>query len=247
MKPRVRSMIETYPEADRYWVCTGSEAHIAADDPRTQTLIRDYADLRDLLPQKPPAAMDTDLADVAVAAQLMSRIKARYPAARLGAELIFRGGQLRALDAALPKDVWLMNMVNWDGETAMSDFDGIQGRELVVWPQDHRRRRRAEHPAQRHDVRPRRDDFRHRATRRDGCPRPTEQGARRGTERAVHRRRRLEPADPAASRSTTTTFAVCSARHALDALLKAYMLLEENEKTLGWHGQARTVRHLPSR
>ena len=34
----------------------------------------------------------------------------------------------------LPKDVWLMNMVNWDGETAMSDFDRIQGRELVVWP-----------------------------------------------------------------------------------------------------------------
>ena len=32
----VRSMIETYPEADRYWVCSGSEAHIAADDPRTQ-------------------------------------------------------------------------------------------------------------------------------------------------------------------------------------------------------------------
>ena len=40
------SMIEAYPDADRYWVCTGSEAHIAADDPRTQALIRDYAGLR---------------------------------------------------------------------------------------------------------------------------------------------------------------------------------------------------------
>ena len=67
--------------------------------------------------------MDTDVADVAAADKLMRRIKARYPAAKLGAELIFRGGQLRALDAVLPKDVWLMNMVNWDGETAMSDFD----------------------------------------------------------------------------------------------------------------------------
>ena len=28
----VRSMIENYPEADRYWICTGSEAHIAAGD-----------------------------------------------------------------------------------------------------------------------------------------------------------------------------------------------------------------------
>ena len=27
-----------------------------------------------------------------------------------------------------------MNMVNWAGETAMSDFDKIQGRELIVWP-----------------------------------------------------------------------------------------------------------------
>ena len=92
----VRSMIETYPEADRYWVCTGSEAHIAADDPKTQAMIRDHASLRPLLPQKAPAAVDTDLADVAAAAKLMQRIKARYPAAKLGAELIFRGGQLRA-------------------------------------------------------------------------------------------------------------------------------------------------------
>ncbi len=130
----VRSMIESYPEADRYWICTGSEHHLAISDPKSQALIRDYAGVRRLLPQKPAAAMDTDVADVAVADKLMRRIKARYPAAKLGAELIFRGGQLRALDFVLPKDVWLMNMVNWTGETAMSDFDNIQGRELVVWP-----------------------------------------------------------------------------------------------------------------
>ena len=27
-----------------------------------------------------------------------------------------------------------MNMVNWEGETSMSDFDKIQGRELIAWP-----------------------------------------------------------------------------------------------------------------
>ena len=130
----VRSMIESYPEADRYWVVTGSEAHIAADDPPDPGAHPRLRRRARLLPQKSPAAMDTDLADVAAADKLMRRIKARYPAAKLGAELIFRGGQLRALDAVLPKDVWLMNMVNWDGETAMSDFDRIQGRDLVVWP-----------------------------------------------------------------------------------------------------------------
>ena len=130
----MRSMMETYPEADRYWAITGSEAHIAADDPRTQTLLREYARVRGLLPQKPAAALDTDLADVAAADKLMRRLKARYPTAKLGAGLIFRGGQLRALDAVLPKDIWLMNMVNWDGEATMTYFDKIQGRELVVFP-----------------------------------------------------------------------------------------------------------------
>ncbi|MGO8744817.1 MAG: alpha-glucuronidase family glycosyl hydrolase [Thermoguttaceae bacterium] len=131
----LRSMIETYPEADRYWVCTGEEsAFVASDDPQTQTLIRDYARVRGLLLKNAPAVMDSNLADVALADKLVQRIKARYPKAKLGAELIFRGGQLRALDAVLPKDVWLMNMVNWTGETAMSDFDKIQGRELIVWP-----------------------------------------------------------------------------------------------------------------
>jgi Glycosyl hydrolase family 67 N-terminus len=143
----VRSMIEGYPEADRYWVVSGSEllggtrpVHgIAADDPQVQAFVRDYQHLRPLLPQKSQAATDLgladlDLADIAAADKLVRRIKARHPAAKLGVELIFRGGQLRALDRALPKDVSLMNMVNFHGETAMSYFDGIQGRDLVVWP-----------------------------------------------------------------------------------------------------------------
>ncbi len=50
--------------------------------------------------------------------------------------MYFRGGQLRPLDAVLPKDVALMNMVNFrrvPSEFAMDYFDGIQGRDLVVW------------------------------------------------------------------------------------------------------------------
>ena len=131
----VRSMIETYPEADRYWVCTGSEAHIAASDPKSQALIRDYAGARTAAsaeacrqrwtPMWPTSRWPTSWC---------AGSRPAIPRPSSGAELIFRGGQLRALDSVLPKDVWLMNMVNWDGETAMSDFDKIQGRELVVWP-----------------------------------------------------------------------------------------------------------------
>ena len=125
----MRSMIETYPEADRYWVCTGSEAaYRGAMIRRARRFIRDYAACA------PAAAAEAGGRHGYRSGRRRcwptsscSRIKARYPAAKLGAGLIFRGGQLRALDAVLPKDVWLMNMVNWDGETAMSDFDKIQG------------------------------------------------------------------------------------------------------------------------
>ena len=232
----VRSMIETYPEADRYWVCTGSEAHIAADDPRTQALIRDYASVRALLPQKPPAALDTDLADVAAADKLVRRIKERYPAAKLGAELIFRGGQLRALDAVLPKDVALMNMVNWDGETAMSYFDGIQGRDLVVWPRitDDGGELNIQLNAMMYDQE------------------ETITGAVRygltGILGQLNKARGAECSAQYIAEGAWNPEIRCESFYqrytgrlfgpdAQEMLLKAYLLLEENEKTLGWHGR----------
>ena len=232
----VRSMIETYPEADRYWVCTGSEAHIAADDPQTQALIRDYAGVRRLLPQKPPAAMDTDLADVAAADKLMRRIKARYPAAKLGAELIFRGGQLRALDAVLPKDVWLMNMVNWDGETAMSDFDKIQGRELVVWPRitDDGCELNIQLNAMMYD-----HDETISGSVRYGLT---------GVLGQLNKARGAEQSAQYIAEGAWNPKICCQSFYerylgrlygpdALGMLLKAFLLLEENEKALGWHGR----------
>lgn len=232
----VQSMIESYPEADRYWVCTGSEAHIAADDPRTQTLIGEYANVRGLLPQKPPAAQDTDLADVATAAKLMARIKARYPAAKLGAELIFRGGQLRALDAVLPKDVWLMNMVNWGGETAMSDFDKIQGRETIVWPRitDDGGELNIQLNAMMYDQeRTITDTVRYGVTGVLGQlnkARGAEASAQYVAEGAWNPDIQCQPFY---QRYLGRLFGA----EALDAVLKAYLLLEENEKTLGWHGR----------
>ncbi len=110
---------------------------IAAGDPQIQALIRDYQPLRPLLPLKSQAAIDLglpdlDLADIAADDKLVRRMQSRFPSAKLGIELIFRGGQLRALDAALPKDVALMNMVNFTGETAMSYFEAVQERDVVA-------------------------------------------------------------------------------------------------------------------
>jgi hypothetical protein len=245
----VQSMCDSYPEADRYWVVSGSEllggtrpVHgIAASDPQIQALIRDYQPLRPLLPQKSQAAIDLglpdlDLADIAAADKLVRRIKARYPSAKLGVELIFRGGQLRALDSALPKDVALMNMVNFTGETALSYFDGVRGRDLVVWPR----------------------------ITDDGCElnmqlnammydhdEVVSGGARYGLTGILGQLNKARGAEQSAqyiAEGAWNPEIRCQSFYerylrrlygpdALDTLLKAFLLLEENEKTLGWHGR----------
>lgn len=127
------SLIETYPEVDRFWVSTGGEL-LARADPE---VIVDYEQFRPLLRDKPRPAQDSDLADIAAADGLFRRIRERHPDVQLGASMIFRGGHLRPLDAVLPKDIAFINMVNYrrgGGEWEMDWFDGIEGRELVVWP-----------------------------------------------------------------------------------------------------------------
>jgi hypothetical protein len=245
----VRSMIESYPEADRYWVVSGSEllggtrpVHgIAANDPQIQAFIREYTGLRPLLPQKSQAAIDLglpdlDLADIAAVDKLVRRIKARHPAAKLGAELIFRGGQLRALDSALPKDVSLMNMVNFTGETAMSYFDGIQGRDLVVWPRitDDGCELNMQLNAMMYD-----DDELLSGGVRYGLT---------GILGQLNKARGAEQSAQYIAEGAWNPEIRCQSYYerylrrlygpdTLDALLKAFLLLEENEKTLGWRGR----------
>jgi hypothetical protein len=171
-----------------------------------------------------------------VADKLVRRIRARHPTARLGAELIFRGGQLRALDAALPKDVALMNMVNFAGETAMSYFSGIEGRDLVVWPRitDDGCELNMQLNATMYDH----DEvisggLRHGVTGILGQlnkARGAEQSAQYIAEGAW---------DPRIN--CRSFYERCLGRlygpEARETLLKAFLLLEENEKTLGWHGR----------
>ena len=192
--------------------------------------------VRSLLPRKPPAEMDTDLADVAAADKLMSRIKARYPAAKLGAGLIFRGGQLRALDAVLPKDVWLMNMVNWDGEATMGWFDKIQGRELVVFPRitDDGGELNIQLNAMMYD---------HEETITGSV-----RYGLTGIMGQLNKARGAEPSAQYIAEGAWNPAIRCQPFYerylgrlfgpeAREPLVKAYLLLEENEKTLGWHGR----------
>ena len=180
--------------------------------------------------------METDLADVGAADKLVRRIKARHPKAKLGIELIFRGGQLRALDAVLPKDVWLMNMVNWGGETAVSYFDGIQGRELVVWPRitDDGCELNIQLNAMMYD-----HDETIPGSVRYGLTgvlgqlnkaRGAEQSAQYIAEGAWNPKIRCQSFY---ERYVRRLFGPDAQR----LLLKAFLLLEENEKALGWHGR----------
>jgi hypothetical protein len=218
-------------------VVSGEEsAFVPTDDPQTQALIREHQALRALLPKNNPAWMDNNLADVVLADKLVRRIKSRHPAAKLGVELIFRGGQLRALDATLPKDVSLLNMVNWPGETAMSDFDKIQGRELVVWPRitDDGCELNIQLNAMMYDY----DE--------------TITGAVRygltGVLGQLNKARGAEQSAQYIAEGTWNPAINCHSFYqrylrrlygpdALDPLLKAFLLLEENEKTLGWRGR----------
>jgi len=136
----------------------------------------------------------------------------------------------------LPKDVALMNMVNWDGETAMSYFDGIQGRDLVVWPRitDDGGELNIQLNAMMYDHE------------------ETITGAVRygltGILGQLNKARGAECSAQYIAEAAWNPEIRCESFYqrytgrlfgpdAQEMLLKAYLLLEENEKTLGWHGR----------
>jgi hypothetical protein len=143
----VQGMIENCPDADNYAIWT-SELFYPTDDPQTRQLLRQYAHVRELIPsleeiQRRREAMynggedrvECDLAQICVAAKVVQMVRHRYPAARLGVAVLFRSYLLRALDSLLPKDVLLMSMENWTNTAPIIDNYGTApGRELVVMP-----------------------------------------------------------------------------------------------------------------
>ncbi|PKO23894.1 MAG: hypothetical protein CVU38_01735 [Chloroflexi bacterium HGW-Chloroflexi-1] len=148
----LQSMIETYPEADGYGVWT-AEDRPSTNYPETQQLMGKYAAVRKLIPsaeeiqrhgnfhvdsnilQGSAGGLESDFAEVCATAEIVRRIKARYPDVKFGVATLFRGYLLHALDSLLPEDVWLMNMENCQNfEPVMHFYGGIAGRELLVMP-----------------------------------------------------------------------------------------------------------------
>lgn len=148
----MRAMIETYPEADSYGFWT-TEHSPEMHDPRIQEILRLNADLRAKLPSVAeirrrgniivggPAnapekvQLDADFLQVHLAAQLVQRVKQHHPAVKLGIMTLFRGYKLAVMDAMVPKDVWLGNMEQCATTGPVMDFySGITGRDLFVIP-----------------------------------------------------------------------------------------------------------------
>ncbi len=243
------SLIETYPEADAYSVLTG-EAYLSTNDPAIKQLLRECESARKLV--LPPAeirrlghrgarseeSIDSDLVQVAVAKKVLERVKVRHPDAKLGLGLLFRPYLLRAVDSMLPKDVWLINMENWAGtKSVMHFYDGIKGREMIVWPRyvDDGAELHMQMNAMMFD----RDEIITGAVRYGAAGMVGMLPKERGQECIVRY----------VAEGTWNPEIECQSFYegylgrlygpkALNVLLKAYLMLEEGDKALGWHGRS---------
>jgi len=147
------ALIETYPEADAYGFWT-AEHSPEMHDPRVQEILHQYAAMRAKLPsvaeirrrgnvivggsmnaQEGGVQLDADFLQIYLSAQLIQRVKKHHPNVQLVVMTLFRGYMLPVLDAMLPKDVWLGNMEQSASTGPVMDFySGMTGRELIVGP-----------------------------------------------------------------------------------------------------------------
>ena len=117
----LKSMIETYPEADGYWFWL-AEGYFYSDDPETQKIIRQYDEYRKLIPSldeikkmgyyRPTTqeALESDIGLIHYGKELVNAIQKDHPSARLGVAVLGRSYLFKALDALIPRDVAFSSM-----------------------------------------------------------------------------------------------------------------------------------------
>jgi len=148
------SMIATYPEADGYWLWL-AEGYYEMGDPDSVQVLRQYEDLRRLIPGKDQLLamgydqylrklddqflFQSDLGLVHYGKQVTDRVRQSHPQARLGVSLLGRSYLFRVLDAVLPKDIRLQSMEaapcwNRSSRVPMENFGGMGERETFLVP-----------------------------------------------------------------------------------------------------------------
>jgi len=242
------SAISTYPEADAYGVWT-SELFLDMGDPKTQELLQQNEAVRQHIPAleeinkrgyyrpSEPKHLTSDLAQVCVTAKLIESVKKRHPGANLGVAVLFRSYLFPAMDSLLPKDVWLMSMENWHNSGSVMSFYGdVSGRELIVMPRidDDGCELHMQMNAMMYD----RDEIVTGSAKYGVAGIVGQLNKERGLENNV--RYMAEGAwNPQINCRTfyQNLLGRVFGLDARDTLLKAYLLLEENDKALGWHGR----------
>ncbi|MCI0625631.1 MAG: hypothetical protein L0387_28975, partial [Acidobacteria bacterium] len=117
----VKSMIQTYPKADGFWIWL-AEGYFHSDDPQTREVIRSYDQYRDLIPSleqikqlgynRPTTQqqIESDVGLVHYGKNIAERVKAEHPSVRFGLAVLGRSYLFPLMDAAIPKEVPFSSM-----------------------------------------------------------------------------------------------------------------------------------------
>jgi hypothetical protein len=125
----VESTLKTYPEADGCWIWLAEGGCPATGDAESQKVLRQY-EIRGKRPHS-----DSDLTLIHYGKELVGRIRRRHPDARLGLALLFRSRLFRMLDTLVPKDVPFASMESRPYSLPqMDDFGGLGRRETFLVP-----------------------------------------------------------------------------------------------------------------
>jgi hypothetical protein len=150
----LESMIETYPEADGYWLWL-AEFYFDMTDPNSLAVVKRYDAIRNLVPGKAELAamgydqyqrslddavlVNGDLGLIHCGVEVTKRVRERHPQARLGVSMLGRSYLFRAFDQLLPKDIPLQSMeaaICWNrsSRVPMENYGGLDGRETFLVP-----------------------------------------------------------------------------------------------------------------
>lgn len=148
----VKSMIETYPEADGYWVWL-MEGQFYFDHPEAKKVVQQYEKYRALIPSMeeirkiwnspffnlPDCKIDADIGCLHVAKELIESIKRTHPSSKVGVSLLGRAYLFPAMDAMFPKEVPFQSMESslvWNrrSRVPMESFGGLGERERLLVP-----------------------------------------------------------------------------------------------------------------
>ncbi|MCI0621816.1 MAG: hypothetical protein L0387_09120, partial [Acidobacteria bacterium] len=153
-KAALRSMVETYSEADGFWVWL-AEGYFHSEDPEAKKTISQYEEYKRLIPplqelrkmgydqyfrgMSQEKQIESDIGLLHYGKSLSDFFRKEFPSSRLGIALLGRSYLFPAMDKMFPREVPFESMeasICWNRKSRvpMENFGGMQGRELLLVP-----------------------------------------------------------------------------------------------------------------